>query len=293
MLLNLTVNAQIVFLNNPSNHIVAYNPSFSAIKPYLNTNYVPNQLCVSSRISKNQSDVLATGQYFFEKRNIGISAHYNYVNQDKYQFQKSGIGLSYQLIFFNAISTGWGLSINYNNLQVDSNINAHIYNDKRNGLLQSSKYASLNFGGLINYDRIMLGFSVQPSQCIYFTSAKKGSFYTIGSISLKYKQPVTRNINATLWYNANWNSVFNLQFINADITKDKVQSHSFNLHLSGKKGFIAGLGCRLTNFNYTSLIAKAGYNAKHWQMVYGAEPYWLHTTYSEIIHELSFTFKFN
>lgn len=224
---------------------------------------------------------------------MGISAHYQSINQDKNSFQKAGIGLAYHLIFFNAISTGWGLGISYHHFYADSNSNFRVYKEKRNGMLQSSQYASLNFGALINYDRIMLGFSIQPSQCIYSTSPKKGTYYTIGSVNIKFKKPITRNVNATLWYLANWNTISNLQFINSDINRDNIQSHSLNIHISGKKGLIAGIGCRVTNFNYTSFITKAGYNTKHLQFLYGIEPYWLHGNYSEIIHELSFTYKFN
>ena len=71
------------------------------------------------------------------------------------------------------------------------------------------------------------------------------------------------------------------------------QFHTINIHLAGKKGLIGGIGGRITDFNYASVIAKIGYNARRWQLLYGAEPYWLNAKYSEIIHELSFTIKFN
>ncbi len=286
-----SVKGQVVLLNNPSSHIVAFNPAFSAISAYLNGNYIPNQVCVSSRISHKQSDILASGQHFFLNKNIGISAHYNFVNQQKSSFQKGGIGLSYQLLFFNAISTGWAIGLSYNQLKADSGAAFSVYNDVRKPSLQSSTYASLNLGWLINYENIMAGISVQPNKWIYFTSGQKGTVYTTGSVYVKYKHVLTRTISATIWYTGNWNNIARLQLINAEITQAKLQSHAFNIHVLGRKGLIGGVGCRVTNFNYASVIAKAGYNFKRCQLVYGMEPYWLHARYSEIIHELSFTLK--
>ena len=291
MLLNNHVKAQLLFLNNPSNHIVLFNPAFSAIRSGFNNNYIPKQINASFRVAEKQSDFTMTGQYYFLDKNLALSAHYNYINQKNSNYQIMGIGVSHHLIFFNEVSTGWGISLNYNTLQTDSNTNFSVYNETRNGKLQNSNYASLNFGGLINYDRLMLGFSYQPKQCIFNTSNKKGTNYSTGSIYLKYKKPISRNINATIWYNANWNSINNLQTIASKIAQDKIQSHALNVHVSGKRGIIAGIGCRITDFNYTSFISKLGFNAKKWQIVYGIEPYWMHAKYSEIIHELSFTFK--
>ena len=281
-----------IFLNNPSNHVVAFNPAFSSIQPYFNANYIPNQAGVSFRYSKQQQDLLSSAQYFFTKKNIGISAHYNFVNQNKSSFQKAGIGLSYQLLFFNAVSTGWGISVNYNQLISDST--AYLpYNDTKMYGQRNSNYLSLNFGGLINYDRLLLGFSIQPNNCVFLNSNQKGSYYTSGSVYLKYKYTISRNKNATIWYNANWNTFQNLMYMQNVIAKQQIQSHALHIHISGKKGIIGGIGCRIADFNYASAIAKIGYNVKHWQLTYGTEPYWLNGKYSEIIHELSFTFKFN
>lgn len=292
-MLNFTVKAQIIFINNPANHVVAYNPAFSAIEPYFNYNYVPSQLGVSSRVSKNQSDGLATAQYFFSKKNIGVSAHYNFVNQNKSIFQKAGIGLSYQLIFFNKISTGWGISLNYNQLMADSSVAFRVYNEKRTPTLQKSNYTTLTFGALINYEKLLFGFSFQPNECVFINASGKGSYYTSGSVHIKYRYPVNRKINAAIWYTAQWNKVNHLRYLNNTIGQEKIQVHALHIHVSGRKGLIGGVGCRVTDFNYTSAIAKIGFNSKHWQLTYGIEPYWLHTKYSEIIHELSFTFKFN
>jgi hypothetical protein len=289
----LFAEAQIIFLNNPSSHIVAFNPAFSAIKPGYNHNYVADQATISGRASSSQSDVMATGQFFSNRRNIGLSAHYNYVYQDKSTFQKAGLGLSYHLIFFNEISTGWGVGINYNDMQTDSGIPCRIYNETISPYFQRSTYASVTFGGLINYEKIMAGFSFQPRELIYFTSATKGTFYTTGSVYIKYIRTVTRRINAIFWYNAAFNNIHHLQLINADLVNRNLQSHSLHIHLAGRKGLIGGIGGRVTDFNYISAIAKAGYNFKRCQMLYGIEPYWLHGRYSEIIHELSFTFKLN
>jgi hypothetical protein len=295
VLLSFSVKAQIVFLNNPSNHIVAFNPAFSAIRSDLNHNYIPKQVCISGRVSQSQSDVMASGQHFFERKNMGVSSHYNYVYQDKRVFQKAGLGLSYQLIFFNELSTGWGIGIDYNSqpLQTDTNTVFSIYNETISPSLQRSTYASINFGGLINYEKIMAGFSFQPKELVYFTSDKKGMYYTTGSAYIKYSRPVTRALNAIFWYHANWNTFRNLQFIKTPVTQRNIQSHDLHIHLAGKKGLVGGVGCRITDFNYVSAIAKVGYNFKHVQFIYGIEPYWLHSSYSEIINELSITFKFN
>lgn len=293
VLLSFTLKAQIVFINNPANHVVAYNPAFSAIEPYFNYNYIPNQLGTSSRVSKNQSDVLTSAQYFFSKNNLGVSAHYNYVNQYKSRFQKVGIGLSYQLIFFNKISTGWGISLNYNQLMADSNIAFRVYNEKRTPTLQKSNYTTLTFGALINYEKLLFGFSIQPNESVFLNSTSNGTYYTSGSIHIKYRYPINRKLNAAFWYTAQWNKVNHLRYLNNMISHEKIQAHALHVHVSGRKGLIGGVGCRVSNFNYTSVIAKIGYNAKLWQLTYGIEPYWHHAKYSEIIHELSFTFKFN
>lgn len=292
LFLSIYAKSQIIFLNNPSNHAVAFNPAFSSIQPYFNVNYISNQAGVSSRFSKQQQDVLSSAQYFFTKKNIGLSAHYNFVNQSKNTFQKAGLGLSYQLLFFNTVSTGWGISVNYNQLMADSAAVYTLYNDTKRYGLNKSNYVSLNFGGLINYDRLMLGFSLQPNQCVFLNSNQKGSYYTTGSAYIKYRYPISRNKSATIWYNANWNTFQNLIYMQTIVTKQQLQSHALHIHISGKKGIIGGVGCRITDFNYTSAIVKIGYNVKHWQLTYGVEPYWLHKKYSEIIHELSFTFKF-
>lgn len=293
VLLSSLLKAQIVFINNPANHVVSYNPAFSAIEPHFNYNYVPGQLGASSRVSKNQSDGLLSAQYFFTKKNLGISAHYNFVNQNKSTFQKAGIGLSYQLLFFNKISTGWGISLNYNQLMADSNAAFQVYNEKRAPTLQKSNYTTLTFGALINYEKLLFGFSIQPNECVFLSSSGKGTYYTSGSVHIKYRYPINRKLNAAFCYNLQWNKANHLLYLNGLISQEKIQAHALNVHVSGRKGLIGGVGCRLTNFNYTSVIAKIGYNAKHWQLTYGVEPYWLHSKYSEIIHELSFTFKFN
>ncbi len=261
----------------------------------MNRNYIPDQVCFSGRASQSQSDVLATAQHYFMKKNLGISAHYNYIHRDKSAFQKAGLGLSYHLIFFNEISTGWGIGLTYNNqsLQTDTGYVFGIYKETITSSVQRSTYASVNFGGLINYENLMAGFSFQPGELVYFTSDKKGTYYTSGSVYVKYRLSVTRSLNATIWYNANWNTIHNRQFIKTGPTQQPVQAHALNIHLAGKKGVIGGVGCRITDFNYISAIAKAGFNFKHLQLLYGVEPYWLHSTYSEIIHELSITFKLN
>jgi hypothetical protein len=261
----------------------------------MNRNYLSDQVCVSGRASSSQSDAMATGQYFSSRKNLGISAHYNYMSQDKSTIQTAGIGLSYHLIFFNEISTGWGIGINYNDLatQSDSGNIFRIYNETWPSSLKRSTYASVNFGWLINYENIMAGVSFQPAKLVYFTSSPKGTFYTTGSLYIKYRYPLTRTLSATLWYHANLNNMHNLQLVNTEIMQLNMQSHAFHVHIAGKKGLIGGIGCRITNFSYTSVISKVGYNFRHLQLVYGIEPYWLQMKYSEIIHELSLTYKLN
>lgn len=286
-----TVKGQVILLNNPSIHIVAVNPAFSAIKSSHNRNYRANQFCVSTRASKDQVDAIATAQYFFSGNNIGLSADYTQVEQSKSRLQKMGLGLSYQLIFFDAISTGWGIGLSYAELNTATQLPLTIYRQQKEGFIQDSKYTSLKFGWLINYERFMAGISIQPKQTVFFNNMPQGTCYLTSTAYFKYQHPLTRSLSALFWYNGNWDDVDHLKSITNELKNQKLQSHAFNIHLAGRKGLIGGIGTRVTNFNYTSVIAKAGYNFKYFQVLYGVEPYWLNGRYSEIIHELSFTLK--
>ncbi|MES2130902.1 MAG: hypothetical protein V4506_01055 [Bacteroidota bacterium] len=288
---NLAVKGQIIFLNNPSNHIVAFNPAFSAIKPG-NNNYAARQLCTSSRISKEQTDILTTAQVFLRNTNIGLSADYGLVSQNKSLLQKGGIGLSYHLLFFDAISTGWGIGVSYTDLHSSAPTLLNMYGEKKDLYVQNSKYAALNFGWMFNYENMIGGLSIQPKQTVWFNSAQKTSFYTTATAYFKYRYALTRNINASLWYTGNFNTVDNLIASDSATVSKKIQSHALNIHVSGKKGLIGGIGGRVANFNYASMILKAGYNFRYIQLLYGIEPYWLHAKYSTLIHEISITLKF-
>lgn len=282
--------AQPTFYNNPANHIVVANPAFSAIHPFLNRNYTGRQLNISSRVSQRQSDALISGQYFFEKQNIGVSADYGLASTSGNLQQKAGFGLSYQLIFFDRISTGWGAGVHYNRLQVNQPTLLRIYNKEYADTLFNTAFTTISFGGLINFEQFMVGYSFEPKALTVFSDTKKSMYSTTQTIYFKTYSPLTRRLNAILWYNASFNNLYQ-----TDHTKPthQIQSHSVHLHVSGRKGLIGGIGSRFTNFGYVSAIAKAGYHKRNWQVVYGAEPYWLGNTYSEIIHELSFTLKFN
>lgn len=282
--------SQVVFLNNPANHIVAYNPAFSAIHPYFNRNYSGKQATLSTRISQSQRDVQQTGQYFFEKQNIGLSVDYAYVNQSKTDLNKVGIGLAYQLLFFNAISTGWGLGIRFNDQQTNSNSLFKLYTKEFPDTLHNFQSVDVNFGGLINYERFLFGFSYQPRQLATTISNNKAITSTTQTLYFKTYKPITRKLNAIFWYQG----VFTKQYLSNE-TKHlrQFQYHTVNIHFAGKKGLIGGIGSRITDFTYYSFIGKLGYNHRKWQILYGIEPYWLQTKYSEIIHELSFTLKFN
>lgn len=282
--------SQVVFLNNPANHIVAYNPAFSAIHPYFNRNYSGKQTTLSTRVSQKQKDGQLTGQYFFEKQNIGLSVDYGYVNQSKTDLNKVGIGLAYQLLFFNAISTGWGVGVRFNDQQTNSNNLFKLYTKEFSDTLHNFQSVDVNFGGLINYERFLLGFSYQPHQLATTTSNNKAITSATQTLYFKTYKPITRNLNAIFWYQG----VFAKQYLSNE-TKHlrQFQYHTVNIHFAGKKGLIGGIGSRITDFTYYSLIGKLGYNHRKWQILYGIEPYWLQTKYSEIIHELSFTLKFN
>lgn len=290
-LVTVVSKAQLLFLNNPSNHIVYYNPAFSAIKPGFNKSYIGKQVCVSSRVAKSQSDVLGTAQYFFDSKNIGISAHYNYVQQKNSTAQKAGIGISYQLLFFGEVTTGWGLSLSYNDSKTDTANLFSIYNETYSGTIQSSKNAFLNVGWMIAYENLMAGISYQPKQLVYSLSNPLGTYLSATSLYLKYRKPVTRNINATFWYAGYFNSANNLMNASSELVNKKIQNHSFNAHVSGKKGVIGGVGFRFTNFNYQSFLCKLGFNYKQFQTLYGVEPYWLKQKYSETIQEFSITYR--
>ncbi len=290
MFLSIYAKSQIIFLNNPANHIVSYNPAFSAIHPYFNKNYSGKQVTLSSRVSQSQNDAQLSGQYFFEKQNIGLSVDYGFVNQSKTNLNRVGVGLAYQLLFFNAISTGWGVSVHFNDHLANSNTISRLYNKEFPDTLHNFQSVDINFGGLINYERFLFGFSYQPRQFATIISNDRAITSTTQTLYFKTYKPITRKLNAILWYQG----AFNKQYISSEISHlNKFQQHSINIHLAGKKGLIGGIGTRMTDFNYYSLIAKLGYNHRKWQILYGIEPYWLHAKYSEIIHELSFTFKFN
>ncbi len=289
--LNFQLSAQIILVNNPSNNAVAFNPAFSAIYTPFNLNYLPKSICISTRITKNQFDILSTGQYFFFKRNIGISGSHNYFNQSGTSIQKFNLGLSYQLVFFDNVSTGWGVALNNTNLNTDSTKYFSVYNVTENYTLKNSTYTTLTFGNIINYNQLLFGFSIQPKGLIFFNI--KGSYFTSGSAQLKYKHTLTRNLNLTIWYNGNWNSINNVYLLSETYKKNKFQSHTLNFQISGSKRYLAGLGLRVSDFNYTSLIAKVGYTNRKIQFLYGAEPYFIGTKYSEIIHELSMMLKFD
>ncbi len=283
--------SQVVFLNNPSNHIVFYNPAFSAIKNGYNKNYIGNQACVSSRIAKSQSDVLGTAQYFFDKKNVGISVHYNNVQQKNSSYQKAGIGLSYQLLFFNEITTGWAVSLNYNDFKTDTANLFSIYNENYTIHMQASKKAIVNFGWMINYENNIAGISYQPKQLVYSLSNPSGTYQSATSFYLKHRKSVTRNVSATLWYSGYFTTVNNLVNAQSELVNKKIQNHAFNVHFSGKKGLIGGVGFRFTNFNYQSFLCKLGFNYKQFQILYGIEPYWLKQKYSETIQEISITYR--
>jgi hypothetical protein len=286
------LKAQVIFLNNPSAHLVAFNPAFSAIQ-FGNSNYIPNQAGISARVSNDQWDVLSSGQTFFSKRNIGVSAHYNVADQSGSRFQKAGLGLSYHLLFFNGISTGWALGLSFTDLNATSASPFKVYG-KTNGLfLRSSAYAMLNFGWMISYDRFMAGVSIQPRYALYTNNINTGTTYATGTAYAKYRYPMARNLNAMLWYAGNWNAIDNLRTFNSDIAHTKLHSHALHIHLSGKRGWIGGIGTRVTSFCYTSGIVKLGYNSKLLQVLYGIEPYRIYGTYSGMIHELGITLKFN
>jgi hypothetical protein len=282
--------SQVVFLNNPANHIVAYNPAFSAIHPYFNRNYSGKQVTLSSRVSQSQKDAQLTGQYFFEKQNIGLSVDYGYVNQSNTDLNKVGMGLAYQLLFFNAISTGWGVGVRFNDQQTNSNHLFKLYNKEFPDTLHNFQSVDVNFGGFINYERFIFGFSYQPRQLATIISNNKAIISTTQTLYFKTYKPITRKLNAIFWYQG----VFTKQYLSNE-TKHlrQFQYHTVNIHFAGKKGLIGGIGSRITDFTYYSLIGKLGFNHRKWQILYGIEPYWLQTKYSEIIHELSFTLKFN
>lgn len=288
--LSFFAKSQTIFLNNPANHIVAYNPAFSAIHTYFNRNYSGKQITASSRIAQNQKDIQVSGQYFFDKQNIGLSLDYGTLTQNHNSTSKVGLGIGYQLLFFNEISTGWGIVIHYNNLQTNSNPILSIYNKEFTDTLTNLKSLDITFGGLINYERFLFGFSYQPKQLINIMSDNKSISNATQTLYFKTYRPITRNLNAILWYQAHFNKLYSN---NEQAGLLEFQQHSIHVHLAGKKGLIGGLGSRITDFNYYSVIAKLGYNHRKWQILYGMEPYWLHAKYSEIIHELSFTYKFN
>lgn len=286
----LSAKAQIIFLNNPANHIVTYNPAFSAIHPYFNRNYSGKQTTLSTRVSQNQKDAQLTGQYFFEKQNIGLSVDYGFVNQSKTDLNRVGVGLAYQLLFFNEVSTGWGLGVHFNDQLSNSNNHFQLYNKEFPDTIHNSQSVDVNFGGLINYERFLVGFSYQPRQLNNVISNNHALILTTQTVYFKTYKPITRSMNVILWYQAS----FNRQFVSSEAKHlREFQYHTVNIHLAGKKGLIGGIGSRMTDFTYYSLIGKLGYNHRKWQILYGTEPYWLHAKYSEIIHELSFTFKFN
>lgn len=287
------LKAQVLFLNNSSTHLVAFNPAFSAIQSSYNSSYIPNQAGVSSRVSKSQSDVLASGQTFFNKSNIGLSANYNFVDQTGSQLRKAGLGISYHLLFFDKVSTGWGLGISFTGLHATSAEPFQVYGKTKDLFLRNSKYAMLNFGWMISYDRFMAGISIQPRYALHVENIMTGTTYATSTVYAKYRHPITRELNATVWYAGNWNAIDDLRTLNLDIAHTKLQSHALHIHLSGKKGLIGGIGSRVTTIHYASGIVKVGYNSKFLQVLYGVEPYWLYGKYSGIIHELGITLKFN
>ncbi len=290
LFLSIFAESQVIFINNPANHIVSYNPAFSAINPYFNRNYNGKQVTLSSRISQNQQDGQLTGQYFFEKQNIGLSVDYGYLNQSKTNLNRVGLGLAYQLLFFNQVSTGWGVGVHYNDQSTSSNNLFRVYNKEFRDTLHSFQSVDVNFGGLINFGRFLLGFSYQPRQFNHLISKNNGLILTTQTVYFKTYMRITRRVNAILWYQG----AFNKQYRSNEKTQLRdFQYHTINIHFAGKKGLIGGIGSRITDFNYYGLIAKLGYNQRQWHILYGIEPYWLQAKYSQIIHELSFTFKFN
>lgn len=290
LFLSVCAKSQIVFLNNPANHIVYYNPAFSGIHPYFNKNYVGKQVTVSARVAQKQNDAQMSCQYFFDKQNIGVSGDYGIVDQGKTTINKAGLGLAYQLLFFNEVSTAWGIGLRFSDFQTNQHAISHIYNKEFGDTLYNFKSLDGNLGVLINYERYLFGFSYQPKQLVNLLSNNHVISTTTQTLYFKTYRPITRNLNAIFWYQAS----FNTQYISDKINNQyKYQQHSINIHLAGKKGIIGGIGSRITTFDYYSAIFKLGYNHRKWQVLYGIEPYWLKSKYSEIIHELSFTLKFN
>lgn len=287
-LFNNFYRAQFIPNNNSSIHLSYFNPAFCGINSLLNKNYLSNGILLSAQSNGKYLSSLINGQLFFKKINCGFNMFHanNYSNQ-KLQVQ-NGFGIAYQLLFFNSISTAWGINVKQTiNQDIILPLN-HIYADIAYTKTKFYSY-SLNLGMMLNYENWMFGYSNEPNILIFNSNSSLQNYFTNQNLHFKYKNNITRQSVCTIWYN--WqhsNNIKNYGPENINSTT-LINSHSVNIHLNKYKSFVFGVGTRNINTLYYSYQLKLGYNFKNLLFVYGFEGASASNKYVRNNNEISLT----
>lgn len=286
-------SAQLIFTNNTFNHIVMFNPAFSGIKPGFNRNYLDNCIQLSSRTNSKQSDITTSYQTFLNRSNIGVSAYASSVFSKPNINLNVGIGTSYQLIFFDEITTSWGINANFHHYTKSDNKELYFPYSTLSDTSQFTNSTDLTIGNLISYNNFILGFSTQPKRAFFNLEGQKQNHFTLSTFYFKtLLWQLSRQSNVNLWVNCNYYQFINESSRNQFNSKDLLYT-SVQFHVFSSGSWLIGAGFRFSNDKYFSGLGKIGLHMNRVNLTYGIEPYYIKGKFQSVINEFSFTFNLN